>query len=137
MSAQIPLRMPRELRPVSNAEVAACPTWAKALTRAAELSGIPNAKAQAAAIEMDPAQYSKTLSGQLGLMPEKLDEMMDCFGTEFPLMWLNYRRGYDIEAMRQRETELQQQLRVARERADKLESDLATIKSFLKDTRAA
>jgi plasmid maintenance system antidote protein VapI len=135
--SQLSLSISREPRPVSNAELSACSTWAKALTRAAELSGIPNAKAQAAAIEMDPAQYSKTLSGQLGLMPDKLFALMDVFGTEFPLMWLNYQRGYDIEAMRHRETELQRQLREVREQLEAERKKNDHIAEFFAKARAA
>lgn len=116
------LRIRRELRPVTNAELAECASWAKANKRAAELSGICD-KALAVEIGMDTAQLSKTLNGQLGVMPEKLFALMDACGSEFPLMWLNYQRGYDIEAMRQRETELQRQLRESQERAEKAERE--------------
>jgi hypothetical protein len=136
MNDQLALRIRRPLKPATNAEMAEVKTWAKAMQRAADLSGIGR-KALAVDIEMDEGQFSKTLGGQLGVMPDKLCAFMDACGSEFPLMWLNHQRGYDVEAMRQRETELQQQLRAEREEKEALKRELATITKFVREARAA
>ena len=39
----------------------------------------------------------------------------DLAANETPLMWLVYSRGYDIASLRQRETEVERELRLARE----------------------
>ncbi len=134
--SRLDLRVVRPLRPVSNGQLADCPSWGKAMEQTAKQSGLLD-KSLALEVDIDAAQLSKILSGQNGIQPDKLFRLMDACGTEFPLMWLNYQRGYDIEAMRQRETELQRQLREANERAAAAESKLATITEFVKQARAA
>ena len=136
MNDALDLRVVRPCKPVKNDDVASVPTWAKALSKAVQDSGLKD-KTLALETEMDAAQFSRTMSGQLGIMPDKLFRLMDACGTEFPLMWLNYQRGYDIEAMRQRETKLQAELREAQDRAWQAEAKLATLVEFFSKTRAA
>lgn len=135
MSA-LDLRVKRPLRPVTNAEIASVHTWAQAMQRAAELSGICD-KALAADIGVDQSQFSRTKNGQLGILPDPFFKYMDSCGTELPLHWLNYQRGYDIEAMRQRENELQRQLREAKERTARLERDNEVLIRALRGEKAA
>lgn len=137
MNDPLDLRVKRPLKPVTNAELSACTSWAKALQTTVALSGFVNEKALAAEIDIDPAQFTKTKCGQLGIMPDKLERLMDAAGTEFPLLWLCHQRGYDIEAMRQRETELQAELRLERDARIAAEAKLATVAEFFKQARAA
>lgn len=136
MTDRLDLRLVRPCKAVSNTEAASVATWGKALSKAVQDSGLKD-KALAIEVDLDAAQFSRTVSGQLGIMPDKLFRLMDACGTEFPLLWLMYQRGYDVEAMRQRETELQKQLREANERAAAAEAKLATITDFVKQARAA
>lgn len=62
---------------------------------------------------------------------------MDAAGCELPLMWLNYRRGYDVEAMRQRETELQRRVRVLEEQLADERKKNDHIAEFFAKARAA
>lgn len=136
MNNALDLRVVRPSKRVTNTEVESVTTWAKALAKAVQDSGLKD-KALAIETDLDAAQFSRTVSGQLGIMPDKLFRLMDACGTEFPLMWLNYQRGYDIEAMRQRETELQKRLREAEERAEKAEQERDMAVRLFRDVRAA
>jgi plasmid maintenance system antidote protein VapI len=126
----------RPLRPVTNADVAAIPTWAKALEAAAKLSGLID-KSLAIECGVDPALFSRMVSGQAGWTGDKLERFMESCGTELPLMWLNHRRGYDVEAMRQRETELQAENRRLREQLEEAKKEHAVILRFVREAKAA
>lgn len=68
-----------------------------------------------AALRFDKAQFSRWVSGQEGVTWPKLKMLMQHCGNEAPVLWMAYDMGYDLHAMRKRETELQQELRQARE----------------------
>lgn len=135
VEGRLDLRIARPLTPVSNDAVAAIGSWAKAMAAAVSASKLKD-KSLALEIDVDPAHFSKMVSGQLGVMPDKLFRFMDACGSELPLMWLLYQRGYDICALRQRETRLQAELRAANERAASAEARLATITAFVREARA-
>lgn len=126
----------RPLRPVSNADVASITTWSKALEASAKLSGLID-KSLAIECAVDPALFSRMVSGQAGWTGDKLERFMDACGTELALMWLNHRRGYDVEAMRHRETELQAENRRLREQLEAAQKERAVILQFWRDAKAA
>jgi len=64
---------------------------------------------------MDKAQWSRWVSGQEGVIWEKLVALMDACGNDAPLHWMLLARGYDLHSLRKRETELERDLRQARE----------------------
>lgn len=125
----------RPLRPVSNIDLQGIQTWPQALEAASKASGLQD-KSLAIECGIDAALFSRMLSGQAGWTGEKLTRYMDACGSELPMLWLLHQRGYDVEALRQRETELQQQLRQEREARERAESELATIKNFMREVRA-
>lgn len=63
----------------------------------------------------DKGQLSRWESGGEGVVWPKLSKLMDTCGNDAPLLWMAHARGYDLHAMRKRETELQAELRRARE----------------------
>ena len=126
----------RPLRPVTNADVASLTSWAQALLASAKLSGLID-KSLAIECGLDPALFSRMVSGQAGWTGEKLERFMDACGTELALMYLNHRRGYDIEAMRQRESELQAEIRKLREQLDAERRERAVIVQFVREAKAA
>lgn len=94
------------------------------VARKASLGGAIELCAEAAGLEpkqilsdlkLDKAQWSRWTSGQEGVIWPKFNAVMDLCGNDAPLLWMNHARGYDISAMRKRETELQAELRRARE----------------------
>ena len=45
----------------------------------------------------------------------KLSKLMDACGNDAPVFWMNYQRGWDLHAMRKRESETERQNRMLRE----------------------
>lgn len=66
-------------------------------------------------LKWDKAQWSRWESGQEGVVWPKLVQLMDFCGNDAPVLWMYHARGYDLHALRKRESELEQQLRLARE----------------------
>lgn len=68
-----------------------------------------------AELRWDKAQWSRWESGQEGVVWPKLVALMDYCGNDSPLLWMLHARGYDITSIRKRETELERELRKAKE----------------------
>ncbi len=68
-----------------------------------------------AELKLDKAQFSRWSSGNEGILWPKLVAVMDFCGNDAPLMWMNFDRGFDLSAMRHRETETERRLRLAQE----------------------
>jgi len=64
---------------------------------------------------MDKAQWSRWASGAEGIVWPKFIALMDVCGNDAPLLWMLHARGYDLHSLRKRETELERDLRRARE----------------------
>lgn len=130
---RLDLQVMRPLEPVTNEAVAGVPTWGNAMAAAVAASRLKD-KSLAIEIDVDAAHFSKMVSGQLGVMPDKLFRFMDACGSELPLMWLLYQRGYDVEALRQRETELQREIRRLTEENRRLKIEREVITEFVRET---
>lgn len=63
----------------------------------------------------DKAQWSRWESGQEGIVYPKLRQVMDHCGNDAPVLWMLHDRGYDLNSLRKRESELERELRQARE----------------------
>lgn len=136
VDGRLDLRVVRPLRRVTNAELAECSTWSKALEAACRASRLQD-KSLAIEADIDPAMLSKIQSGQNGIKAEQLFRLMDACGSEFPLLWLLYQRGYDVDALRQRETELQAENRRLREQLEQERRERAVIVQFVREAKAA
>lgn len=86
-----------------------------AIELCAELAGFGLDKELQQKIEADKAQFSRWQSGSEGILWPKFCKLMDACGNDAPLLWMAHQRGYDLESMRQRESETQKALRVAHE----------------------
>lgn len=64
---------------------------------------------------VDKAQFSRWMSGQEGVVWPKLQTLMDTCGNDAPVLWMCAQRGYDLHAMRLRETETERENRQLRE----------------------
>lgn len=82
-------------------------------------------------LKFDKAQWSRWKSGTEGVVWPKLTQVMDRCGNDAPLLWMNYARGYDLHAMRKRETELQRRNR------ELMEENTALRRVLLGQARAA
>lgn len=104
---------------VNAAEVARKASLGAAIDLCAELGGyVP--KQVTAELGLDKAQWSRWTSNQEGVNWPKLVALMDLAGNDAPLLWMCHARGYDLHAMRKRETELERQNRLLREENEAL-----------------
>lgn len=129
----LPLPFGRPLRPVTEADIGQARSFPKTLSTIVNETGSKDA-AVAMDVGLEASVFSKTVSGQVGIFWEKLDRLMDVCGSELPLMWMLYQRGYDPASLRKRESELERQLREERETVERLTGELETIKNFVRET---
>jgi hypothetical protein len=111
-------------------EVMRKPTLGRAIEYCAELAGYSYDKELERAlaergVKIDNTQLTRWKQGAEGIKWEKFSGLMDVCGNDAPLLWMNHRRGWDLHAMRRRETELEQELRLAREENRALRRALA------------
>lgn len=114
--------------PVS--EVVRKPTLGRAIEYCAELAGYSYDKELEKAlnergVKVDATQLTRWKQGGEGIKWEKFAGLMDVCGNDAPLLWMNHARGWDLNAMRRRETEVERQLRLAREEITALRRVLA------------
>lgn len=83
-------------------------------------------------LNLDKAQWSRWVDGKEGILWPKLTGVMDECGNDAPVLWMNYRRGYDLTSMRRIETELERQNRVLREENELLKHDKRVLTEALR-----
>jgi plasmid maintenance system antidote protein VapI len=115
------ISIPVDVRPD---EVARKQTLGAAIELCAELAGFSLDKTLQSELGVDKAQFSRWQSGQEGIVWPKFTKLMDICGNDAPLMWMNYQRGYDLYAMRKRQTETQRALEAEREKNRELQDKL-------------
>ena len=103
---------------VHEEEIARKRTLGDAIELCAELAGYTRDKETSTDVGVDKAQLSRWKSGGEGIMWPKFERLMDACGNDAPLLWMLYKRGYDIHALRKRETETERKLREALEERD-------------------
>lgn len=86
---------------------------------------------------VDKAAWSRWVNDNEGVEWPKLKQIMDKCGNDAPLLWLLWDRGYDITSLRRRETELEQQLREAREQLAKVQAEREMERRLFRELRAA
>lgn len=101
-------------------EVIRKPTLGHSIAYCAELAGYAYDKELEAAltkhgVKVDATQLTRWKQGAEGIKWEKFCGLMDACGNDAPLLWMNHQRGWDLHAMRRRESELERELRLARE----------------------
>lgn len=99
---------------VEPSEVKRKSSLGAALDLCLELAGI-EPKRLLSDLKLDKAQFSRWQSGQEGVNWPKLSAVMDRCGNDAPLLWMNHDRGWDLNAMRKVESELERQNRLLRE----------------------
>jgi hypothetical protein len=100
---------------VTPAEIARKQTLGGAIELCAEAAGYALDKQLASDMGVDKAQFSRWTTGTEGIVYPKLRALMDRCGNDAPVLWMLHDRGYDLHALRKRETELERELRQARE----------------------
>jgi len=92
----------------------------KAIEYCAELAGYSYDKELEKAlnergVKVDNTQLTRWKQGGEGIKWEKFCGLMDVCGNDAPLFWMAHARGWDVNAMRRRESELERELRLAKE----------------------
>jgi plasmid maintenance system antidote protein VapI len=108
-----------------------------AITLCARAAGFELDKTLQQELEVDKAQFSRWTSGQEGILWPKLTKLMTVCGNDAPVLWMFHQRGYDLNAIRRRETELERDLRIALEKIQQLESERAIERRLIRELRSA
>jgi plasmid maintenance system antidote protein VapI len=130
------LRIKRPPVPVDFDSLHTIQSLAHAVAKCPEIAGAQD-KVVALDTNVDAPTWARIKSGEAGVKGDFLERLMDAYGNDLPLFWLALRRGYDPRSLRRLETEVERELRAERERRIAAEDELATIKKFVKETRAA
>lgn len=101
--------------PITPVEIAREKSFGGSIVLCAKAGGYDLDKQLSMLLGVDKAQFSRWQNGQEGVNWPKLKKLMDTCGNHAPLLWMNHDSGYDLYAMRQRETETERQNRILRE----------------------
>lgn len=88
------------------------------------------------AVKADKAQFSRWTDGKEGILWPKLCALMDACGNDAPLLWMLRARGYDLASLRRCETQLERDLREAREQIEMLRHDKRVLSEALRGVPA-
>jgi hypothetical protein len=88
-------------------------------------------------IKADKAQWSRWESGQEGIVWPKFVALMDLCGNDAPLLWMLHARGYDLSSLRRLESELERELREAREELARVRAERDVERRLFRDLRIA
>jgi len=116
------LGLPVKVRPD---EICRKKTLGAALELCAEVAGFSLDKELQQRLGVDKAQFSRWINGSEGIVWSKFSALMDLCGNDAPLLWMAHQRGYDLDSMRQRESETERALRLANEA---LETERKTVR---------
>lgn len=105
--------------PVSHQEVMRCRTLGEAIDLCIRAAGTTPKEVQAD-LRIDKAQWSRWVSGQEGIKWEKLIALQQRCGNTAPTQWMCWSSGYELSSLRRQESELERDLRQAREENDAL-----------------
>lgn len=112
---------------VTPAEVAREQSLGASIELCAKVAGYTFDKELRLALGVDQAQFSRWQSGAEGIVWPKLARLMDHCGNDAPVLWMAYQRGYDLHAMRLRESETERENRELREENSALRRALRAV----------
>ena len=121
------LLLPRPMMKLDDTIVRAPKNLLRAFIASAELGGLEEKQAAAAA-GMDPATWSQFKAGDRGIKPLALDGFMDQCANELPLANWAYRRGYMLVPL---ESELERRLRLEEEKREKVEAENKVLREVI------
>ena len=100
---------------VTPQEVAREKSLGGAIALCAKAAGYDLDKELQMRLGVDKGQFSRWQSGQEGIKWDRFVDLMDACGNDAPLLWMLHMRGYDLNSLRQRETEVEKENRELRE----------------------
>ncbi len=98
-----------------------------AIALAIQAAGLQE-KEVSASLGIDPGHWTRILAGAAHFPLDRLGPLMDLCGTDAPLEWLAFSRGFELRPL---ESELERRLREERERLEKVESENRVLRSLL------
>lgn len=121
---------------VTPQEVARETTLGGAISLCAKVAGLAPKEVQDA-LRADKAQFSRWTDDKEGITWSKLSALMDVCGNDAPLFWMLDARGYDLHSLRRKETEIEKELRVAREALARERAERAVERRLFTELRIA
>jgi hypothetical protein len=106
-----------------------------AINLCAKVAGLAPKQVQDA-LHSDRSQFSRWTDDKEGILWSKLRALMDLCGNPAPLLWMNQEYGFDLSSIRRQETELERELRIAKEWIRQLEEERRIERTFLSDVIA-
>lgn len=100
---------------VTPEEIAREKSLGGAIELCAKAAGFDFDKPLQMALGVDKGQFARWQNGQEGIIWPKLARLMDHCGNSAPVLWMAYQRGFDLHAMRERESEIEKSNRLLRE----------------------
>lgn len=85
----------RRQQVISDSVIQAQPNFLAAIKLAVQVSGLED-KQVYMPLGIDKAHWSRIMSGQAHFPENKIEQFMDLVSNEIPLIWLSWRRGYDL-----------------------------------------
>lgn len=82
---------------------------------------------------VDKAAWSRWVNDNEGVEWPKLKQIMDKCGNDAPLFWMLHDRGYDLSSLRKQESELEKELRIAREQLAQERAERVIERNLLRD----
>lgn len=126
----------RQLQEVDIRLVRQQRTLLAAIKLCISLAGFESEKEVYMPLGIDPGHWSRIVRGEAHFPIDKLPDLMDLCGNEAPLLWLIEERGYDIDSLRRRETELERELRLAREEIERMQAERTAERRLLSEVLA-
>lgn len=120
---------------VTTDEIARERTLGGAISLCAKVAGLAPKQVQDA-LHSDRSQFSRWTDDKEGILWTKLRALMDLCGNPAPLLWMNQEYGFDLSSIRRQETELERELRVAKEWIKQLEEERRIERTFLSEVIA-
>jgi hypothetical protein len=121
---------------VTPQEVAREATLGGAISLCAKAAGLAPKEVQDA-LKADRAQFSRWTDDKEGITWSKLSALMDVCGNDAPLFWMLDARGYDLHSLRRKETEIERELREAKEALAKERAERAVERRLFTELRVA
>jgi hypothetical protein len=121
---------------VTPQEIAREATLGGAISLCAKAAGLAPKEVQDA-LRADKAQFSRWTDDKEGITWSKLAALMDVCGNDAPLFWMLDARGYDLHSLRRKETEIEKELRVAREALARERAERAVERRLFTELRIA
>jgi len=124
--SQRPLRLARQRQAIDHGLVLAQPSLLAAIKLCISAAGFEADKQVYGELDIDAGHWSRILRGEAHFPVDKLAALMDLCGNDAPLIWLVHARGFDPTSLRRLETDVERELRAAREQLALLQAERET-----------